>query len=192
VELLERIVKFVFDNVGNTFSAKSIADYFRSQFRRPDPETVYNYLNALEAAFIIKRIPRYDLRGKEILKTQEKYYAGDHALPFALAGYRDRLISGVLENMVLNDLERRGYRVFTGRLGETEIDFVGERRDGKIYVQVAYTLEAEHTIEREFKSLLKIKDQYPKYVISLDTFFRENYEGVRYMPIGEFLLSGNM
>jgi predicted AAA+ superfamily ATPase len=137
VELLERIVKFVFDNVGNTFSAKSIADYFRSQFRRPDPETVYNYLNALEAAFIIKRIPRYDVRGREILKTQEKYYAGDHALPFALTGYRDRLISGDLENMVLNSLERRGYRVFTGRLGDTEIDFVGERRGEKIYVQVA-------------------------------------------------------
>jgi predicted AAA+ superfamily ATPase len=152
---------------------------------------VYNYLNALEAAFIIKRIPRYDLRGKEILKTQEKYYAGDHALPFALTGYRDRLISGVLENVILNELERRGYRVFTGRLGDAEIDFVGEKRDGKIYVQAAYTLEAETTIEREFKSLLKIKDQYPKYVVSMDTFFRENYEGVRYMPLGEFLLSGN-
>jgi predicted AAA+ superfamily ATPase len=190
VELLERIVKFVFDNVGNTFSAKSIADYFRNQFRRPDPETVYNYLNALEAAFIIKRVQRYDLKGKEILKTQEKYYAGDHALPFALTGYRDRLISGVLENIVLNELERRGYRVFTGRFGDVEIDFVGERREEKIYVQVAYTLDAEHTIEREFKSLLKIKDQYPKYVVSLDTFFREHYEGVRYMPLGEFLLSG--
>jgi predicted AAA+ superfamily ATPase len=189
VELLERIVKFVFDNVGNTFSAKSIADYFRSQFRRPDPETVYNYLNALEAAFIIKRVPRYDLKGKEILKTQEKYYAGDHALPFALTGYRDRLISGVLENIVLNELERRGYRVFTGRFGDVEIDFVGERREEKIYIQVAYTLDAEHTIEREFKSLLKIRDQHPKYVLSLDTFFRENYEGVRYMPLGEFLLS---
>jgi predicted AAA+ superfamily ATPase len=188
VELLERVVRFVFDNVGNTFSAKSIADYFRSQLRRPDPETVYNYLKALEAAFIIKRIPRYDLKGKEILKTQEKYYAGDHALPFALTGYRDRMISGILENMVLNELEYRGYRVFTGRFGETEIDFVGERRDEKIYVQVAYTLETESTVEREFKSLLKIKDQYPKYVVSLDTFFRENYEGIRYMPLGEFLL----
>jgi predicted AAA+ superfamily ATPase len=190
VELLERVVRFVFDNVGNIFSAKSIADYFRSQFRRPDPETVYNYLNALEAAFIIKRIPRYDLKGKEILKTQEKYYAGDHALPFALTGYRDRLISGILENLVLNELEYRGYRVFTGRFGETEIDFVGERRGEKIYVQVAYTLETESTVEREFKSLLQIKDQYPKYVVSLDTFFRENYEGIRYMPLGEFLLGG--
>jgi predicted AAA+ superfamily ATPase len=94
--------------------------------------------------------------------------------------------------MVLNELERRGYRVFTGRLGETEIDFVGERRDEKIYVQTAYTLDGESTIEREFKSLLKIKDQYPKYVVSPDSFFRENYEGVRYMPMGDFLLSGNM
>ncbi|MDR3122953.1 MAG: ATP-binding protein, partial [Treponema sp.] len=187
VEMLERIVKFVFDNVGNTFSAKSIADYFRSRFRRPDPETVYNYLNALEAAFIIQRIPRYDVRGKEILKTREKYYAGDHALPFALTGYRDRLISGVLENVVLNELQRRGYRVFAGQLGDTEIDFVGERRDEKIYVQVAYALETKDTVEREFRSLLAIKDQHPKYVVSLDSFFRENYEGVRYMPLGEFL-----
>jgi predicted AAA+ superfamily ATPase len=193
VELLERIVKFVFDNVGNTFSAKSMADYFKSQQRRPDMETIYNYLNALEAAFIIKRVPRYDLKGKEILKTQEKYYAGDHALVFALTGYRDRLISGVLENMVLNDLERRGYRVFIGKLGDTEIDFIGERKGEKIYVQTAYTLgDTETTIEREFKPLLKIKDQYPKYVISLDTFFRENFEGVRYMPMGEFLLSGEL
>jgi predicted AAA+ superfamily ATPase len=115
-----------------------------------------------------------------------------HALPFALTGYRDRMIAGVLENVILNDLERRGYRVFTGRLGETEIDFVGEKRDRKIYIQAAYTLGAESTVEREFKSLLKIKDQYPKYVVSLDTFFRENYEGIRYMPLGEFLLSENL
>jgi predicted AAA+ superfamily ATPase len=166
-----------------------VADYFKSQQRRADVETVYNYLNALEAAFIIKRIPRYDLKGREILKTQEKYYAGDHALVFALTGYRDRLISGVLENIVLMELERRGYRAFVGKLGDTEIDFVGEKKDKKIYVQAAYSLgTVETTIEREFKPLLKIKDQYPKYVVSLDSFFRENFEGVRYAPLGEFLL----
>jgi predicted AAA+ superfamily ATPase len=189
VELLDRIVKFVFDNLGNAFSAKSVADYLKSQQRRLDIETVYNYLKALEAAFIIKRIPRYDLKGKEILKTQEKYYAGDHAMVFALTGYRDRLISGILENIVLNELEHRGYRVFIGKLGDREIDFVGELRDEKIYVQVAYTLgDVQSTIEREFKPLLEIKDQHPKYVISTDPFFRENYEGVRYLPLGEFLL----
>jgi predicted AAA+ superfamily ATPase len=191
VELLERVVKFVFDNVGNTFSAKSVVDYLKSQQRHMDIETVYNYLKALETAFIIKRISRYDLKGKEILKTQEKYYAGDHALIFALTGYRDRFIAGILENIVLNELERRGYHVFIGKLGDREIDFVGERKAEKIYVQVTYTLgDVQSTIDREFAPLLDIKDQYPKYVVSTDPFFRENYEGVRYMPLGDFLLAG--
>ena len=188
VELLERIVRFVFDNTGKTFSAKSVVDYFKNQRRGPDLETVYNYLNALEAAFIIKRVPRYDLKGKEFLKTQEKYYAGDHSLVFALTGYRDRLISGILENIVLHELERRGYRVCIGKLGDTEIDFVGERRGEKIYVQTAYMLESAETVEREFRPLLAVRDQYPKYVVSMDAFFRENMEGVRHVPLGEFLL----
>jgi predicted AAA+ superfamily ATPase len=192
VELLDRIVRFVFDNTGNAFSAQSVADYFKSQYRKPDLETVYNYLKALEAAFIIKRIPRYDVKGKEILKTQEKNYAGDHALIFAMTGYRDRMIAGVLENIVLNELECRSYRVFTGRLGPpdaAEIDFIGERRGEKIYIQVVFRLGERETIEREFTPLLKVQDQYPKYVVSMDNFFKENYEGVRYMPLGDFLLS---
>jgi len=101
VELLERVVKYVFDNVGNKFSAKNVADYFKSQQRKIDLNTVYNYVNALEGAFIIYRIPRYDIKGKEILKTQEKYFVGDQSLLYAVMGFKDRLISGVLENIVM-------------------------------------------------------------------------------------------
>ena len=109
VELLERVVRYVFDNVGNKFSAQNVADYFKSQHRKIDLNTVYNYLNALEGAFIVYRIPRYDLKGREILKTFEKYYVGDQSLLYAMMGYKDRLISGVLENIVMLELKRRGY-----------------------------------------------------------------------------------
>jgi predicted AAA+ superfamily ATPase len=190
VEILERVVRFVFDNTGNTFSAKKVADYFKNQQRKIELETVYNYLNALEDAFIIKRIPRYDIKGKEILKTQEKYYVGDHSLIYAVMGYKDSLISGVLENIVLHELERRGYRVFVGKLDTKEIDFIAERKNEKIYVQVTYQMgSSKETIEREFSPLLRVKDHYPKYVVSLDDFWQDNIEGVRYKPLAEFLLS---
>jgi predicted AAA+ superfamily ATPase len=189
IEILERVVRYVFDNIGNTFSAKGVADYFRNEKRRIDPETVYNYLSALEDAFIIRRIPRYDIKGKEILKTQEKYYAGDHSLVYAVMGYRDRIIAGILENIVLHEMEGRGYAVYVGKLDAGEVDFVGERRGQKIYVQVSYRLgDVRETIEREFAPLLKIKDQYPKYVISMDDFWKDDVEGVRYCSIADFLL----
>ena len=132
VELLERVVKYVFDNVGNNFSAKKVADYFKSQQRKIDLNTVYNYMNALEGAFIIYRIPRYDVKGKEILKTQEKYYVGDQSLLYGVMGFKDRLISGVLENIVMLELKRRGYRVFVGKLGDKEIDFIAEKSEKKV------------------------------------------------------------
>jgi len=142
VELLERVVKFVFDNVGGKFSAKNIADYFKSQHRKIDLNTVYNYLDALEAAFIVYRIPRYDVKGREILKTFEKYYPGDQSLLYAVMGYKDRLISGVLENMVMLELKRRGYRVFVGKSDEKEIDFIAEKRERKVYIQVDIIIKA--------------------------------------------------
>jgi predicted AAA+ superfamily ATPase len=194
VELLERVIKYVFDNVGNTFSAKRVADYFKSQQRKIDLETVYNYLNFLEEAFIIKRISRYDIKGKELLKTNEKYYAGDHSLVYGVMGYKDRMIGGILENIVVHELERRKYRVFTGKLDDKEIDFIGERtsvnsQNEKVYVQVAYTLgNSRSTMEREFAPLLEIRDQYPKYVISMDDFFQDNVEGVKHVSIADFLL----
>jgi len=188
VELLERVVKFVFDNIGNSFSAKSVADYFKSQNRRIDLNTVYNYLNALEGAFIIYRIPRYDLRGKEILKTNEKYFVGDQSLLYSVMGYKDRLISGVLENIVMLDLKRRGYRVFIGKLDKKEIDFVAEKAEKKIYIQVAWKMTDQRTIDREFSPLHAIRDNHLKFVLSTEENWHDNIEGIQHKHIAEFLL----
>ncbi|WP_291103314.1 MULTISPECIES: ATP-binding protein [unclassified Flavobacterium] len=188
VELLERVVKYAFDNIGNTFSGKNVADYFKSQQRKVDVNTVYNYLHALEGAFILFRSPRYDLRGKEILKTQEKFYVSDLSIIYAVMGYRNRMISGILENVVFLELKRRGYQVFVGKLDDKEIDFIAEKQGEKIYVQVAYKLESTSTAEREFASLLAVKDQYPKYVVTMDAFWKESVEGVKHIHIADFLL----
>lgn len=188
VELLERVVKYAFDNIGNTFSGKNVADYFKSQQRKIDVNTVYNYLHALEGAFILYRTPRYDVKGKEILKTQEKFYVSDLSVIYALMGFRNRMISGILENVVFLELKRRGYQVFVGKLDAKEIDFIAEKQGEKIYAQVAYKLESEQTAAREFAPLLSVKDQYPKYVVTMDEFWKESVEGVRHIHIADFLL----
>jgi hypothetical protein len=188
VELLERVVKYVFDNIGNKFSAKNIADYFKSQNRKIDLNTVYNYLNALEGAFIIYRISRYDIKGKEILKTNEKYYVGDQSLLYAVMGFKDRLISGILENIVMLELKRRGFRVFVGKSEEKEIDFIAEKSGKKLYVQVAFKMTENSTIEREFAPLLEIRDHYPKYVVTMDEMWHDNVEGIQHKHIADFLL----
>lgn len=188
IELLERIVKFVFDNVGNTFSANNIAKYFKSQQRNVDINTIYNYLNALEASFIIQKVSRYDIAGKNILKTNEKFYLADQSLKYATMGYKDRAISGILENIVYLELKSRGYDIFIGKLGDTEVDFIAEKQNKKVYIQVSYVLVDESTIEREFRPLLKIKDHYPKYVVTMDDFFEDNIDGVKHVNLADFLL----
>jgi len=189
VELLERVIKYAFDNIGNTFSGKNVADYFKSQQRKIDINTVYNYLYALEGAFILYRVPRYDIKGKEILKTQEKFYVSDISIIYATMGNRDRIIGGILENIVFLELKRRGYNVYIGKLENTEIDFVAEKQGKKIYIQVAYKLENEQTVEREFNNLLAIEDQYPKYVVTMDEFWGDTIEGVKHLYVTDFLLS---
>ncbi|WP_071058194.1 ATP-binding protein [Pelistega sp. MC2] len=191
VELLERIVKYAFDNIGNTFSGKNIADFFKSQQRKVDLNTVYNYLKALESAFILHRVERFDVKGKEILKTQEKFYLGDISLLHATMGFRASLIAGILENLVYLELKRRGYQVYIGKLGEKEIDFVAQKQNEKIYIQIAYKLESEQTVQREFSPLQSIADNYPKYVITMDDFWQENIDGIVHQPIWEFLLEGH-
>jgi len=191
VELLERVVRFVFDNIGNSFSAKNVADYFKSQQRKIDLNTVYNYLHALESAFIIYRTPRYDIKGREILKTLEKYFVGDHALIYALMGYRRRMISGLLENIVSLELRRRRYNVYVGKLNNNEIDFVAEINTQKLYIQVCYLLAEQSTVDRELKPLLAIRDNYPKYVVTMDEAWNENIEGVKVLHIADFLLLEN-
>lgn len=188
VELLERVIKYAFDNIGNTFSGKNIADYFKSQQRKIDINTVYNYLNALTGAFILYQCSRYDIKGKEILKTQEKFYLSDVGLLYATMGYKDRNISGILENIVFLELKRRGYNVFVGKYDDKEIDFIAEKQGGKLYIQVAYKIENEQTVKREFSTLLNIKDQYPKFVVTMDELWKEDVEGIKHFHISDFLL----
>ena len=189
IELLERVVKYTFDNVGNSFSGKNVADYFKNQKRKLDVNTIYNYLNALEAAFVLYRTHRYDIKGKELLKTQEKFYVSDVSLLYAVLGYTDQKISGILENIVFLELKRRRYNVYIGKLGTKEIDFIAEKHGAKLYIQVAYKLESQETVNREFSPLLEIRDQYPKFVVTMDEFWQENVEGVRHFYITDFLLS---
>jgi predicted AAA+ superfamily ATPase len=187
IELLERVVKYAFDNIGNTFSGKNVADYFKNQQRKIDVNTVYNYLHALEGAFIFYRVSRYDVKGKEILKTQEKFYLSDISLLYATIGYRDRQISGILENIVFLELKRRGYQIYIGKVDTKEIDFIAEKRNEKIYIQVAYKLDNEQTIEREISVLQSINDNFPKYVITMDEFWKENIDGIKHLHISDFL-----
>lgn len=189
IELLNRVVQYSFDNLGNTFSGKNVADYFKSQQRKIDINTVYNYLSALESAFVLYRVPRYDLKGKEILKTQEKFFLADISLLYATMGFRDRMISGVLENLVYLELRRRAFKVFIGKIDNKEIDFVAERKNHKVYIQVAYRLESQTTIDREFSALIALNDHYPKYVVTMDDFFTDTIEGVKHMHISDFLLA---
>ena len=189
IELLERVIRYAFNNIGNTFSGKNIADYFKSQHRKTDVNTIYNYLYALEGAFILYRVSRYDIKGKEILKTQEKFFVSDLSLIYATMGYRDRMIAGMLENIVFLELKRREYKVYIGKLDTKEIDFIAEKKGEKIYVQVAYKLESEATVNREFEPLLAIPDHYPKYVVTMDEIFKDNINGVQHLHIQDFLIS---
>lgn len=189
IDQLERVVKYTFSNVGNTFSAKSISDYLKAEHRALDNETVYSYLEKLEKAYLLHRCSRYDLQGKELLKTQEKFYLADVALRYSVLGYDGDTVASSLENIVYLELCRRGYMVYVGKTGDGEIDFVAVRQNEKIYVQVAQTIGSEKTEKREYERLLEIRDNYPKYVLTLDAFAGGNYEGIKTMHIADFLLS---
>lgn len=192
VDQLERVVKYVFDNVGNTFSAQSITKYLRSEQRTLDSETVYSYLSKLESAYIPHRCERYDLKGKEILKTQEKFYLADPALRYSVLGYNADSAAAMLENIVYLELLRRGYDVFVGRFDGYEIDFVATRRDERIYIQVAQDISSEETRLREYSRLLEIDDNYPKYVLLNDDYAGGNYRGIKTIHIAELLLSRDL
>lgn len=189
IDQLERVVKYTFNNVGNTFSAKSISDYLKSERRALDNETVYSYLEKLEKAYLLHRCSRFDLHGKEILKTQEKFYLADTSLRYSVLGYNDNTVASSLENVVYLELCRRGYKVYIGKTGEGEIDFVAVRQNEKIYVQVTQKITTEKTEKREYERLLEIRDNYPKYVLRTDEFAGGNYEGIKTMHVADFLLS---
>lgn len=189
VDQLERVVKYTFSNVGNTFSAKSISDYLKSEHRKIDNETVYSYLEKLEKAYLLHRCSRYDLQGKEILKTQEKFYLADTALRYSVLGYNPDSVASSLENIVYLELCRRGYEVNIGKTADGEVDFVAQRQGEKLYVQVTQEIRSEKTERREYERLLEIKDNYPKYVLRTDEFAGGNYEGIKSMHVADFLLS---
>lgn len=186
IDQLERVVRYTFQNVGNIFSAKSISDYLKSEHRKIDNETVYSYLEKLEKAYLLHRCSRYDLQGKELLKTQEKFYLADVSLKYSVLGYTPDSLAASLENVVYLELCRRGYTVYIGKAGDGEIDFVASRQNEKIYVQVTQEIRTE---KREYERLLQIKDNYPKYVLRTDAFADGNYQGIKTMHIADFLLS---
>lgn len=189
IDQLERVVKYTFNNVGNTFSAKSISNYLKSEQRKIDNETVYSYLEKLQKAYILHRCSRYDLQGKSILKTQEKFYLADISLRYAVLGYTIDSVASSLENIVYLELKRRGYDVCIGKYKDKEIDFVATKQNVKIYVQVTQEIKSEKTQKREYEQLLEIKDNYPKYVVLTDDFAGGNYQGIKTMHITDFLLS---
>ena len=188
VDLLERIIAYALANVGKSFSATSISKFFKYEKRTVAPETILNYLKACEDAYLLYRLKSQDINGKKMLKVNEKYYVVDHGLREAVVGENLQNVEIILENIVGLELLRRGYKVCVGRVGEKEIDFVGEKDGDKLYVQVCYLLTEESTIHREFGSLLEIKDNYPKVVLYKEGSFKGKYEGIPAVKIEDWLM----
>ena len=187
VELLERIITFVMANVGHTFSARSVSNYLKSENRKVAAETVLNYIKACQDAYLFYRFNREDLAGKKILTINEKYYIADHGLREAVYGSNTRDMDQLLENIVCMELLCRGCNVTIGKAGEKEIDFIAEKEGDKLYIQVAYLLPTEDTIKREFGVYESIKDNYPKYVLSMDEFDMSR-NGIKHFNVRDFLL----
>lgn len=188
IDLLQRMIAYIIMNVGNTFSATSISKFFKSENRKASPETILNYIKACEEAMLIYRVQRDDLIGKKILNINEKYYLADHGIRQAVFENNERDINQIFENIVFLELLRRGYTVRVGKIENLEVDFVCTKSGSeKIYIQVAYLLASNETIEREFSVLEKIQDNYPKYVISMD-LFNMSRNGIKHLNIIDFLL----
>ena len=189
VDMLERIIAYITSNIGTTFSSTAISKYLKSEGRSVSPETVLNYIKACTDAFLFYQVKRQDLQGKKILTVNEKYYVADHGIREAVFGGNRKDINLVLENMVYLELLRRGYTVTVGKVGDKEIDFVCEDQGNKLYVQVAYLLASEETIEREFGVYHQVRDNFPKYVVTLDEFDMSR-DGIKHRNIRDFLLEG--
>lgn len=186
-DLFDRVVKYIIENMGKTFSANSISTFLKSEHRKVSVESIYNYLRWLEQAFIIYPCERYDLQGKTILKTQEKYYLADVSLKYALLGYNRKMLDGAMENIVFLELKRRGYDVFIGKNDTKEIDFVATRRAERIYVQVCVRIP--ETSDREVGNLMEIRDHYPKYVVTLNEMDTGIENGIKIVHLADFLLA---
>ena len=188
IDLLERIMVYVMANIGNTFSASSISKYFKSEGRNVSAETILNYIHSCMDAFLFYSVKRQDLVGKKLLSVHEKYYLADHGIRQAVLGSNTQDIALVLENIVFLELIRRGYEVTVGKINNKEVDFIAKTQQGLIYVQVCYLLASPETIEREFGVYENIRDNYPKYVLSMDEFDMSR-NGIKHKNIRDFLLS---
>lgn len=189
VMLLESVIRFVFDNIGNVLSSKKIADTLTSSGRKTDVKTIEKYINAMLESFVIYQANRYNIKGKQFLKTMEKYYVVDLGLRAMLLGRRSYDVGHILENIVYLELLRRGKEVYIGKVDDLEVDFVTIDRDTIAYYQVAATVRDENTLKRELLSLQKIKDQYSKVLLTLDEDPDADYNGIKRVNVLNWLLS---
>lgn len=186
--MLKRVLRFVFDNIGNPLSPKKISDTMTSAGRKIDNRTVENYLEGLSESYIVYQAKRYDIKGKEYLKTLEKYYVVDIGLRYMLLGSRQMDVGHILENIIYLELLRRGYDVYVGKIGAFEVDFVAQNSKGNVYYQVALSVREQSTLERELRPLLLIRDHYPKFILTLDDDPEMEYEGIRRINARDWLL----
>lgn len=187
IDQLKRLILFFIANIGNTFSAASVVQYLKNEKRSLSSETLYNYIRYCQEACLLHLVPREDLIGKRLLSFQEKIYLTDHGIREAIYGNNQRDINQTLENIVYMELLRRGYEVTIGKSAQAEVDFSAKKGNEKLYVQVAYLLASDDTVEREFSALERIPDNYPKYVVTMDEVDRSR-NGIRHMNIRRFLL----
>ena len=188
ISMLKTVSKFMFDNISNCLSIKKIADTLTSDGRSISSHTVENYLDALVESFVFNKVSRYDVRGKQYLQSGEKYYATDVTMRYAILGRRNIDAGHILENIVYLELIRRGYKVYIGKTGEKEIDFVAENKDGLTYFQVAYTTREKTTLSRELTPLEEINDHYPKYILTMDIDPIADYNGIKKINVLDWLV----
>ena len=188
IMMLKSVLQFVFDNIGNPLSSKKIADTMTSHGRKIDPKTVEKYLEALTESYIIYQAKRYNIKGKQYLKTLEKYYVVDIGLRYMLLGSRQMDAGHILENVIYLELLRRGYRVYVGKMDSLEVDFVAQNSKGTQYYQVALSVRDERTLERELRPLMAIRDHYPKMILTLDDDPEMQYDGIRRVNARDWLL----
>lgn len=188
-EKLSLTTKYIFDNIGNIFSARTVSNFVKSQSRKISNDAVYSFLHALEGAFIINKVPRYDIKGKQLLETLEKYYVTDIGIRNAVNGFKDNDINGLLENIVFIELLSRGYKVYIGKQNNLEVDFVAEKKEERIYIQVAYQLTTKETTDREFKPFESISDNYEKLILTLDETPSFNRNGIKRLSLIDWLFN---
>ena len=176
--VLKSVTQFLFDNIGSELSSKKIADTLTSHGRKSDSKTIEKYVTSLEESFIVYRANRYNIKGKEYLKSLEKYYVADIGLRNFMLGKKSIDVGHILENIIYLELIRRGYSVYVGKIDDMEIDFVAQNSQGNTYIQVAASVRDENTLKRELRSLQSVKDNYPKMILTLDDDPEADYDGI--------------